>query len=41
MRQREGIEPRNPQTVGADLVKNREGDINGVDRQDSREPTGV
>ncbi len=41
MRKREGIEPRNTQNVGADLVKNREGYVNGVDRQDSREPTGV
>ncbi len=41
MRKREGIEPRNTQTVGADLVKNREGDINGVYRHDSHEPTGV
>ena len=29
MRKREGIEPRNGETVGADLVNNREGDING------------
>ncbi len=41
MRKREGIEPRNPQTVGADLVKNREGHVNRVKRQDSGELTGV
>ena len=41
MRKREGIEPRNPPIVGADLVKNREGDINGVSCHDSHEPTGV
>ena len=41
MRKREGIEPRNGENVGADLVNNREGDINGVDRHDSHEPTGV
>ncbi len=41
MRKREGIEPRNGENVGADLVNNREGNINRVDRQDSREPTGV
>ena len=27
--------------VGADLVSNREGHVNRVNRQDSREPTGV
>ena len=41
MRKREGIEPRNGEHVGADLLNNREGDINGVDCQDSHEPTGV
>jgi len=42
MRKREGIEPRNVRhTVGADLVNNREGYVTGVERQDSREPTGV
>lgn len=41
MRKREGIAPRNPPTVGADLVKNREGEITGVNCQDSHEPTGV
>jgi len=41
MRKREGIEPRNGESVGADLVNNREGDINRVNRQDSRELTGV
>lgn len=41
MRKREGIEPRNPLLVGADLVNNREGNISGVDRHDSYEPTGV
>ena len=41
MRKREGIEPRNPPIVGADLVNNREGDITGVNRQGSDEPTGV
>ncbi len=41
MRKREGIEPRNTQTVGADLLKNREGEITGVSSHDSYEPTGV
>jgi hypothetical protein len=42
MRKREGIEPRNgEETVGADLVNNREGYVTGVERQDSHEPTGV
>ncbi len=41
MRKREGIETRNDQSVGADLVSNREGYINGVHRHDSHEPTGV
>ena len=41
MRKREGIEPRNPPIVGADLVKNREGHVKRVKRQDSGEPTGV
>ena len=41
MRKREGIEPRNTQPVGADLLKNREGHISRVKRQDAGEPTGV
>jgi hypothetical protein len=42
MRKREGIEPRDEQTtVGADLLRIREGHINGAEGQGSREPTGV
>ena len=41
MRKREGIEPRNTQTVSADLLKNREGHVTRVKRQDSGELTGV
>ncbi len=41
MRKREGIKPRNTQTVGADLVKNREGHVTRVKSQDSGELTGV
>jgi hypothetical protein len=42
MRTREGIEPRDEQRiVGADLLSNREGHIQGAQGQGSREPTGV
>jgi RNA-directed DNA polymerase len=42
MRKREGIEPRDEQRiVGADLLSNREGHIQGAQGQGSREPTGV
>src|SRR5262245_29311603 len=41
MRKREGIEPRNVHTVGADLVNNREGEIKSVHGHDAGEPTGV
>ena len=42
MREREGIEPRDEQIiVGADLLSNREGHIQGAQGQGSREPTGV
>jgi hypothetical protein len=42
MRKREGIEPRHEQrSVGADLLSNREGHIQGAKSQGSREPTGV
>jgi hypothetical protein len=41
MRKREGIEPRNVHTVGADLVNNREGHIKRVYGHDAGEPTGV
>jgi hypothetical protein len=42
MREREGIEPRNERRiVGADLLSNREGHIQGAKGQGSREPTGV
>jgi RNA-directed DNA polymerase len=42
MRKHEGIEPRDEQRiVGADLLSNREGHIQGAQGQGSREPTGV
>ena len=36
-----GLSPVMYERVGADLVNNREGYINGVQRHDSHEPTGV
>ena len=36
-----GLSPLMYERVGADLVNNREGYINGVQRHDSHEPTGV
>jgi hypothetical protein len=42
MHMREGIEPRDERIiVGADLLSNREGHIQGAKSQGSREPTGV
>ena len=42
MRKREGIEPRDARrSVGADLLSNKEGHIQGAQSQGSREPTGV